>query len=158
MDVHISSYMFFCSMNRRHPSTTRTDTFFPYTTLFRSLARLSGDLARTQAEHAGAIATASRLAVRTELANGLSPALDTLRDGMAGLSASVTATTGDMMPGLDRLRAGVDAAGRSEEQTSELQSLLRLSYAVFCLKKKTHIRLPQNHDNHEDRYRLHKQT
>src|SRR3546814_4704923 len=53
-----------------------------------ALVRLSGDLARTQAEHAGAIATASRLAVRTELANGLSPALDTLRDGMAGLSAS----------------------------------------------------------------------
>src|SRR3546814_4833344 len=81
-----------------------------------ALARLSGDLARTQAEHAGAIATASRLAVRTELANGLSPALDTLRDGMAGLSASVTAIARDMMPGLDRLRAGVDAAGPELKQ------------------------------------------
>src|SRR3546814_10984498 len=49
-----------------------------------ALARLSGDLARTQAEHAGAIATASRLAVRTERANGRSPELDTLRDGLAG--------------------------------------------------------------------------
>src|SRR3546814_14492693 len=75
-----------------------------------ALARLSGDLARTQAEHAGAIATASRLAVRTELANGLSPALDTLRDGMAGLSASVTAIARDMMPGLDRLRADIGRA------------------------------------------------
>src|SRR3546814_15579145 len=70
----------------------------------------------TKAEHAGAIATASRLAVRTELANGLSPALDTLRDGMAGLSASVTAIARDMMPGLDRLRAGVDAAGSDLRQ------------------------------------------
>src|SRR3546814_15807797 len=81
-----------------------------------ALARLSGDLARTQAEHAGAIATASRLAVRTELANGLSPALDTLRDGMAGLSASVTAIARDMMPGLARLRSGVDAAGSALQQ------------------------------------------
>src|SRR3546814_13925166 len=84
-----------------------------------ALARLSGDLARTQAEHAGAIATASRLAVRTELANGLSPALDTLRDGMAGLSASVTAIARDMMPGLERLRAGVDAAGSDRKPRTE---------------------------------------
>src|SRR3546814_9388159 len=47
-----------------------------------ALARLSGDLARTQHENAGAIATASRLAVRKELANGLSPALDHPPDGM----------------------------------------------------------------------------
>src|SRR3546814_17563691 len=69
-----------------------------------ALARLSGDLARTQAEHAGAIAAASRLAVRTELAKGLSQALDTLRADMAGLSAGVTPIARDMMPGLARLR------------------------------------------------------
>src|SRR3546814_1719618 len=73
-----------------------------------ALARLSGDLARTQAEHAGAIAPASRLAVRTELANGLSPALDTLRDCMAGLSARFTAIGRGKLPGLARLRAGGD--------------------------------------------------
>src|SRR3546814_19152796 len=76
-----------------------------------ALARLSGDLARTQAEHAGAIATASRLAVRTEMANGLSPALDTLRDGMARLCDSVPAIPHDRITGLDSLRAGAAPPG-----------------------------------------------
>src|SRR3546814_12607803 len=74
-----------------------------------ALARLSGDLARTQAAHAGAIATASRLAVRTELANGLSPALDTLRDGLAVLSASVPAIARDLSLCLISLTSAVHA-------------------------------------------------
>src|SRR3546814_13714395 len=47
---------------------------------------------------------------------GLSPALESVLDGMAGLSASVTAIARDMMAGLDRLRAGVDAAGSDLKQ------------------------------------------
>src|SRR3546814_3026507 len=76
--------LFFFLMIRRPPRSTRTDTLFPYTTLFRS-----GEGGR-----------------------------DRLPAGRAG-------------------RAGPDGGGRrSEEHTSELQSLMRISYAVFCLKKK----------------------
>src|SRR3546814_13922373 len=81
-------FFFFFLMIRRPPRSTRTDTLFPYTTLFRSAARPAW-------QHAAA----SRRDVRQP----------------------------------DRCGA---AAARSEEHTSELQSLMRISYAVFCLKKK----------------------
>src|SRR3546814_8389118 len=82
-------------MIRRPPRSTRTDTLFPYTTLFRS-------------PHA-------RRADRR--------ALSPLRRG------------GGRREGRPA-RAGVERRHRSEEHTSELQSLMRISYAVFCLKKK----------------------
>src|SRR3546814_1354356 len=75
--------LFFFLMIRRPPRSTRTDTLFPYTTLFRSSAWISG--------------------------------------AAPGDGRSVTGTT---------------PLARSEEHTSELQSLMRISYAVFCLKKK----------------------
>src|SRR3546814_14879468 len=81
----------FFLMIRRPPRSTRTDTLFPYTTLFRSrfsIAQPPCRIARAQAGVEGEIA---------------------------------------------RRRRDV---GRSEEHTSELQSLMRISYAVFCLKKK----------------------
>src|SRR3546814_3553370 len=78
-------------MIRRPPRSTRTDTLFPYTTLFRSPARRTGRLSRDRRR---AIAVA--------------------HDGRFGRPRT-----------------------RSEEHTSELQSLMRISYAVFCLKKKT---------------------
>src|SRR3546814_1032459 len=78
-------------MIRRPPRSTRTDTLFPYTTLFRSLSLC----------------------------------------GRGGI---------DWLPGFKAMRGwnGLpgSAASRSEEHTSELQSLMRISYAVFCLKKK----------------------
>src|SRR3546814_17429141 len=87
----------FFLMIRRPPRSTRTDTLFPYTTLFRSISRLT------------AVPAASA----------------------AGFSQS---------RGF-RCRRG----GRSEEHTSELQSLMRISYAVFCLKKKKKkINIKQN--------------
>src|SRR3546814_12922920 len=82
--------LFFFLMIRRPPRSTRTDTLFPYTTLFRSVG---GRL------HVG----------------------------------------DDNLPHLHHRRRGCLRAGRtvrSEEHTSELQSLMRISYAVFCLKKK----------------------
>src|SRR3546814_1711924 len=95
-------------MIRRPPRSTRTDTLFPYTTLFRSRKRLS---------------TRKRLseAVSAELAQTVSAGLDPL---LSGLDFST-------MPASQRGRSC-----RSEEHTSELQSLMRISYAVFCLKKK----------------------
>src|SRR3546814_2515558 len=81
-------------MIRRPPRSTRTDTLFPYTTLFRSLSHVAG---------------------YTCLNDG------SVRDWQ---KHSVV--------------AGKNFYARSEEHTSELQSLMRISYAVFCLKKKTH--------------------
>src|SRR3546814_8188365 len=84
-------------MIRRPPRSTRTDTLFPYTTLFRSLRVLPGG--------PGDTSKAKRETVVTEGRGGM-------------LSVAGGKWT------------------RSEEHTSELQSLMRISYAVFCLKKK----------------------
>src|SRR3546814_8704483 len=93
MVLCITLLLFFL-MRRRPPRSTRTDTLFPYTTLFRSC-----DLAAKD------------------------------RYGRT-LAACRTA------PGGVDLAAEMIRQGRSEEHTSELQSLMRISYAVFCLKKK----------------------
>src|SRR3546814_10562091 len=92
-------------MIRRPPRSTRTDTLFPYTTLFRSGSPVGQDVAGTAGERHDADA---RSRERPEVGN----------------------RTGGDHHVLDR----VDP--RSEEHTSELQSLMRISYAVFCLKKK----------------------
>src|SRR3546814_19204904 len=91
------SLFFFFLMIRRPPRSTRTDTLFPYTTLFRSsLAEARGPRERAHhADHLGALVV----------------------DGGGVEIADL-------------------AVARSEEHTSELQSLMRISYAVFCLKKK----------------------
>src|SRR3546814_1522697 len=85
-------------MIRRPPRSTRTDTLFPYTTLFRSLDMPVRSYGRWKAGDLGRID----------------------RDGKARLSNLL----------------GIHKALRSEEHTSEPQSLMRISYAVFCLKKK----------------------
>src|SRR3546814_13887361 len=92
---------FFFLMIRRPPRSTRTDTLFPYTTLFRSLYG-AGSAVRRLASHVRASARFSR-----------------------SNSPSIT------------MCFGTPSVKRSEEHTSELQSLMRISYAVFCLKKKT---------------------
>src|SRR3546814_4261244 len=97
--------LFLFLMIRRPPRSTRTDTLFPYTTLFRS----------HHLQH--------RPAGRGERAV----------DRLAGLR--------------DREGGRVqDHRRRSEEHTSELQSLMRISYAVFCLKKKNEVK---NHTDHQ---------
>src|SRR3546814_3867385 len=103
-------------MIRRPPRSTRTDTLFPYTTLFRS---------------AFAIDFAQHRAIAPEVGEVLNHLLgirlgkqDAIGDGMFQLQMTV--------PG----HVYIDHLNRSEEHTSELQSLMRISYAVFCLKKK----------------------
>src|SRR3546814_5424437 len=104
---------FFFLMIRRPPRSTRTDTLFPYTTLFRSIVvRLWRDpYALVRAEFA-----------RQRMALGFARRTIDV-DGIRWVSRSWSAS-------LSR------ASTRSEEHTSELQSLMRISYAVFCLKKK----------------------
>src|SRR3546814_6151921 len=119
-------YAFFCLMIRRPPRSTRTDTLFPYTTLFRS--------------HPGAD-----------------------RDAPARQCPACEGERGTARPAgrgrARRLDHDLDAPGpdpgklhqRSEEHTSELQSLMRITDAVFCLKKKTIYRKTEHVvDLHEE--------
>src|SRR3546814_6750452 len=123
-------------MIRRPPRSTRTDTLFPYTTLFRSRPELSLRVPRARPQAPGnrqVPGTAGRLrpGARTALRRATSDStLDTpLR------KLPVGRVWGESLRGCDRARI---AGARSEEHTSELQSLMRLSYAVFCwIKKKT---------------------
>src|SRR3546814_5400446 len=113
-------------MIRRPPRSTRTDTLFPYTTLFRSPSRPRPTRHRDRAGPAGG-------AVRRGGAARSSPSqpVTALRGRVADIRR-VSACT----PMFGGEPTGGDA--RSEEHTSELQSLMRISYAVFCLKKKNH--------------------
>src|SRR3546814_6897061 len=125
-------------MIRRPPRSTRTDTLFPYTTPFRSF--------RKQRLGSKELALFTRqLATLAEVAP-LEEALRTLTRQSEAESAR--AVIGDVHAGLLEGRRLADAMARqpgsfpplyrrSEEHTSELQSLMRISYAVFCLKKKT---------------------
>src|SRR3546814_6760192 len=111
--------MFFFLMIRRPPRSTRTDTLFPYTTLFRS------DVAPAHLDRADRDLVAQfhdRLVDRDVRRRGERRVVETEE-------VEVRAAVGDS------LGAGVQQR-RSEEHTSELQSLMRISYAVFCLKKK----------------------
>src|SRR3546814_7521151 len=116
-------------MIRRPPRSTRTDTLFPYTTLFRS----SGDFAQ-----AGRPWRYGSLAPIRELEN----VEDTLRPVVVieqhALRGAVEVLVLTALERPEKSNKAHDAeAERSEEHTSELQSLMRISYAVFCLKKKT---------------------
>src|SRR3546814_2505508 len=104
--MHLFSFCFFL-MIRRPPRSTRTDTLFPYTTLCRSpWSTLSNP-----SGHA-------RLSCRAQVPVSLSGSFHVA------------------VQRADRLRRPGLYGHRSEEHTSELQSLMRISYAVFCLKKK----------------------
>src|SRR3546814_3279322 len=110
-------------MIRRPPLSTRTDTLFPYTTLFRSVGRVSGRRASVALHVAQRDAGGSLVGRVGELGAALAVG-DRDRDPRAGHAAE------EQRWRLDHLQH------RSEEHTSELQSLMRISYAVFCLKKK----------------------
>src|SRR3546814_2337987 len=113
-------------MRLRPPRSTRTDTLFPYTTLCRSVA---GDRCDPLGHQSGEAVLAVLLAQPVEGVVAEDLPLGPLLDGGA------PARTDQQ----DEL-----AAGRSEEHTSELQSLMRISYAVFCLKKKKKHRTIRN--------------
>src|SRR3546814_8781344 len=121
-------------MKRRPPRSTRTDTLFPYPTLFRSQVEDGARMARAWRDPPGrhcrrhdGHAVRARWPRRAEL----SPDAELPRHPRIQL--------------LELLRdeRGV-AGGRSEEHTSELQSLMRISYAVFCLTKKKQNQYIQN--------------
>src|SRR3546814_8900376 len=122
-------------MIRRPPRSTLTDTRFPYTTLFRSCSGVP-----SRGDHREGARHAERGHARPEPRS---------RPPARGRTGPCT-----------RL-VSASSSSRSEEHTSELQSLMRISYAVFCLKKKTNkINLvtaqnhkKQKHITHDDHYR-----
>src|SRR3546814_8759739 len=120
-------------MSRRPPSSTRTDTLFPYPTPFRSLDVLHVAIMRfQQIEHAGKLG----IDVRHRL-------FHRQRLGARGFPRRLRQILRRADARDDILALRVDEELRSEEHTSELQSLMRISYAVFCLKKKK-----RNQDQH----------
>src|SRR3546814_1045455 len=113
-------------MIRRPPRSTRTDTLFPYTTLFRSsLPFASLSLARK-------VTLASALG-NTHLCLPAPPTKD--RHARRSPHQDAHPRLRPRRP-LGRHLCRARGHDRSEEHTSELQSLMRISYAVFCLKKK----------------------
>src|SRR3546814_4108957 len=116
--------LFIVIMIRGPPRSTRTDTLFPYTTLFRSVGRVSA--AKAWCDFRGEYDLAlSRPSFRDRQKKQRTPAS---RSGP-------TSPRGDT-PGSTPSLISIPSIWRSEEHTSELQSLMRISYAVFCLKKK----------------------
>src|SRR3546814_4685098 len=144
-------------MRRRPPRSTRTDTLFPYTTLFRS--RRLRQSHRTRRARQGVIGGATiiglcRISLGARRARQCEFARAAIIRGRRlrlGLAAHIAVEAVPGRAGEDRCRrlrehrlalVALDfpacraAICRSEEHTSELQSLMRISYAVFCLKKK----------------------
>src|SRR3546814_7060916 len=103
--------LFFVLMRRRPPRSTRTDTLFPYTTLFRSV--LEG-----------------KIKILWIAATNPAQSMPDQAKVRAALQKAELVIVQEAFANTETL------AYRSEEHTSELQSLMRISYAVFCLKKK----------------------
>src|SRR3546814_10224690 len=111
-------------MIRLPPISNRTDTLFPYTTLFRSHC--------ADAQLQGRVQAADRLRGRVELRPGGDAGRALRGDHPRGVRCGLGAAE------VVQARCGArrEGGGRSEEHTSELQSLMRISYAVSCLKNK----------------------
>src|SRR3546814_4255890 len=111
-------------MIRRPPESTRPDTLFPYTTLFRSI----GEGGKEQLPFGGVIGSRRRLDVH--VIGRRRRRLGRAKGRRLALHDTAAPCRRCVIPVVPR------GEGRSEEHTSELQSLMRISYAVFCLKKK----------------------
>src|SRR3546814_7255853 len=118
-------------MIRRPPRSTRTDTLFPYTTLFRSTKFVKQLVARGGTVLFVGTKRAARELVASEAARCGMPFVDARWLGGMLTNFKTVKTSVKRLKEME----GV-VAERSEEHTSELQSLMRISYAVFCLKKK----------------------
>src|SRR3546814_3418317 len=135
----------FYLMIRRPPRSTRTDTLFPYATLFRSFGPHQRRQVLEQLVEGGPLDIALGAAAQLRLQRGvevrargfaLHPALRIQpRQLVAVALVAIVADAVDHAHREDRHRPGQRELVRSEEHTSELQSLMRISYAVFCLKK-----------------------
>src|SRR3546814_6786052 len=141
-------------MIRRPPRSTRTDTLFPYTTLFRSVVLVGEDHHGVRADEAVEFLELAEfqrqvaLRRRQDAARGAARQVGAERVPLGHPVAELL----DQLLHRDAGRRQLHARrlnARSEEHTSELQSLMRISYAVFCLKKKKHNlqKIKQNIEN-----------
>src|SRR3546814_3449380 len=112
-------------MIRRPPRSTRTDTLFPYTTLLRSKtkANLTSRLNRIEGQVRGIKGLIEKDVYCDDILNQIA----SVQSALSGVGKLL----------LEEHMKSCVVEKRSEEHTSELQSLMRISYAVFCLKKKT---------------------
>src|SRR3546814_2777164 len=129
-------YCFFFLMRRRPPRSIRTDTLFPYTTLFRSHVYATTVRKRGVTKP---VVTPEEAAREIHAATGRSayvfgPERSGLETEDVALARKIL--TVPINPEFGSLNLAQAVILRSEEHTSELQSLMRISYAVFCLKKK----------------------
>src|SRR3546814_7633689 len=141
-------------MLRRPPRSTRTDTLFPYTTLFRSdgLPTKADDGRRTSgSKYPCGAPQGSSVHVEGFAVVIVNTRLSTLTmiSDAEGVSwfrrRKVADVTLETITSMRNLPFSDPGASRSEEYTSELQSLMRISYAVFCLKKKKQTRKIRQH-------------
>src|SRR3546814_18662185 len=130
-------------MIRRPPRSTRTDTLFPYTTLFRSRQHLYNNFT-CGAQLAQSLDQRCIGAPRRAYGLGYRRRRQTRRQ-LAQIKTEACSWAGTAKSTPYAIVAA-SAHQRSEEHTSELQSLMRISYAVFCLKKKT----KETHDRNQN--------
>src|SRR3546814_9822532 len=123
-------------MIQQPPRSTRTDTRFPYTTLFRSrclqfnLRQMSGT---SIADHLQSVLTQENIGCEPVALQLIArAAAGSMRDALSLIDQAIAYGNNDVREADVRAMLGA----RSEEHTTELQSLMRISYAVFCLKKK----------------------
>src|SRR3546814_9270925 len=132
----MSCISFFFVMIRRPPRSTRTDTLFPYTTLFRSHRQIPAlNLLRCVLSGVPICKASRQQQDQDQQQNGDAATHAPFCPWFFGL---------DPQKGVKVARV-VGVGHRSEEHTSELQSLMRISYAVFCLKKKTTTKTYNKH-------------
>src|SRR3546814_5835734 len=120
-------------MLRRTPRSTRTDTLFPYTTLFRS------GVGQSEIDIIG-LADQTIVVLVPESGDEIQH----VKSGLMEIADIYVINKAD--------REGADIFARSEEHTSELQSLMRISYAVFCLKKQNNKEQSRQHNSTTHKY------
>src|SRR3546814_5190120 len=145
-------------MIRRPTRSTRTDTLFPYTTLFRSQGSHRTSVYRSKPSHSVAVNSTGSFPQNGHGGNSSFCAVMSVRRDLSKARA-LSCTSRCSGPSSRQIMSLINWSalallswekptplplGRSEEHTSELQSLMRISYAVFCLKKKNKIKNQNN--------------
>src|SRR3546814_2268184 len=118
-------------MIRRPPRSTRTDTLFPYTTLFRSPLAFAATPVATQSKTPMVVMAAATSSIMDK-----SPYIVRTSQTVPQIVTPIAQWAARPESKIKRVTTLISDYGRSEEHTSELQSLMRSSYAVFCLNKK----------------------
>src|SRR3546814_8812266 len=131
------SLFLFTFMIRRQPSSAHTYTLFPYTTLYRSLIDEPAAVLTYTADWLSYHPAPPLYVGFVQYTNGARIMMEVVDVGPEGIEVGTPLKLTYRIKERDRTR-GYNRYFRSEEHTSELQSLMRISYDVFCLKKKKH--------------------